>query len=266
MQQIGGRLRSIEMSGNIAEVALSERPPIDLLRNASLFLDFDGTLVGLASTPDGVQVSDSLRDLLSSLAIALDGRVVILSGRAADDIQTLIHPLELIIGGSHGLELVRPDKPAANPNRPEAIARAAAALRRLVDQHEGVIVEEKPFGVAVHYRLAPNAAETCREAVEQLAAREALEIQRGKMVFELRPSGADKGSALKTVMAGASFAGTVPVVLGDDITDEAAFKAAQQLQGAGILVGEARETEALYRLDGVDESLAWLAQAREVLA
>lgn len=254
------------MSGNIAEVTLSDRPPLSLLRNASLFLDFDGTLVGIAATPDGVRVGDDLRDLLCSLEKGLEGRVAVLSGRSADEINALIDPLRLIVGGSHGLELVRPDASADRPERSEAVGRAVAALRPLTDDHSGVALEEKPYGVAVHFRLAPDAAEACRNAVEAVALREGLEIQQGKMVYELRIGGADKGTALQTVMSEPPFAGTLPVVLGDDLTDEAAFAMARRLGGAGVLVGEPRETAARFRLGGVEESLAWLAQAREALA
>jgi trehalose 6-phosphate phosphatase len=253
------------MSGKTAEVALSERPPLHLLRGASLFLDFDGTLVQIASTPDGVRVSDGLRDLLSALDAVLEGRIVILSGRSADEINGLIHPLKLIVGGSHGLELVHPGAPAAKPQSPEAVDRAITALRSLLRDHDGVVIEEKPFGVAVHYRLAPEAERDCGAAVEQVAQRETLHIQKGKMVFELRIGGADKGTALQKVMASPLFVGTSPIVLGDDLTDEAAFAVARQLGGAGVLVGEPRETAATYRLDGVDESLAWLAAAAEAL-
>jgi len=254
------------MSGNIAEVAISERPPVDLLRGASLFLDFDGTLVEIASTPDGVRVSDRLRKLLSVLHQALNGRVAILSGRSAGEINALVHPVKLIVGGSHGLELVHPDASSSEPERPEAVARAIADLRGLASEHEGVVIEEKPLGVAVHFRLAPDAADACREAVERVAAREALHIQQGKMVYEVRPGGADKGTALQEVMRAPPFAGTSPVVLGDDLTDEAAFAVARQLGGAAVLVGPARETAATYRLESVKESLAWLAEAARAIA
>jgi trehalose 6-phosphate phosphatase len=80
------------------------RPPAELLRGASLFLDFDGTLVDIEPTPGSVSVSRELRDLLLKLKGRLDGRAAILSGRSVADVGQLLSPVRILIGGSHGLE------------------------------------------------------------------------------------------------------------------------------------------------------------------
>src|SRR3546814_12002490 len=97
--------------------------------------------------------------------------------------------------------------------------------------------------------------------MEKLAARSGLEIQKGKMVVELRPGGADKGDAVRAFMAEPEFAGARPVFVGDDVTDEHAFEAVAEMGGAGILVGPQRRSAAGYRLNDVAAVAAWLQEA-----
>lgn len=240
-----------------------DRPPVGLLKGASLILDFDGTVVEIASSPDAVEVSEGLRQLLLRLKDRLDGRVAILTGRPLEQIDRLIHPLRLPVSGSHGFETRHADGEHQRPGRPQALDSAIAGLRTLEEAHPGVLVEEKPFGVAVHYRQAADAEDQVREAAERMAEATGLELQPGKMVLELKAPGGNKAEGLKLLMAAAPFHGTRPVVLGDDLTDEPAFEAAKQLGGAGIFVGDSRPTKAGFRLRNVDEVLSWLDSAAE---
>jgi trehalose 6-phosphate phosphatase len=233
-------------------------PPVALLSGASLFLDFDGTLVDIAPTPDSVRVSIELRRLLERLGERLGGRLAILTGRPSAEVGRLLDPVSLAIGGHHGLEVGH-----AAVERPAGLDTLVEELRRLEREHPGVLVEDKPLGVALHYRGAPDAEEACREAIERAAERSGLEVQPGKMVLELKPRGGNKGDALRRLMSEPPFAGTVPVFLGDDLTDEPAFDAAQQLGGAGILIGDRSETAANYRLESVADAVEWLERACE---
>lgn len=232
-------------------------PPRDLLDDASLFLDFDGTLVPIAPTPDAVVVEPALIDLLSRLRARLEGRLVLLSGRSLADLGSLLGDWDGLSAGSHGLEAS--DEAATVPERDVAalLADELSALRSL---HPAVLVEEKSYGLALHYRQAPAAEEMCRRLGELAAARTGWTLQPGKMVLELRPPGADKGAALRRFMDRPGFVGSRPVMIGDDLTDEAAFGAAQALGGTGILVG-ARETAARHALPDVAAVRAWLAEA-----
>jgi trehalose 6-phosphate phosphatase len=124
-----------------------------------------------------------------------------------------------------------------------------------------VIVEIKPGGVAVHYRQAPQSEALCRTTATKLAADIGMAVQLGKMVVELKHPAADKGQALKQFMAAAPFVGTLPIFIGDDLTDEDGFAAAAELGGAGVLVGPDRSTEAKYRLEDVGSVRHWLATA-----
>ncbi|MBW6524703.1 trehalose-phosphatase [Sphingomonas sp. RHCKR47] len=241
-------------------------PPADLLIGASLFLDFDGTLVEIAATPDAVRVSDALRQLLRDLDARLAGRVAIVSGRSVSEIAALIDPVRLPIAGSHGLEIAAAGAPPIVPTRTAGVDAALSALRDFAADRPGVLVEDKPFGVGLHYRQAPAAEDEARALAGRLADEHDLHLQLGKMVAELRLPGADKGSALNAMMAEPARASTRPVFMGDDVTDEAAFAAACDLGGAGILIGPARDTAARFRLDDVSAALDWLRAGAEVLA
>ena len=237
-------------------------PPVSLLRGASLFLDFDGTLVDIAPTPDDVRVTAELRGLLSRLRDRLEGRVAILTGRPAEYVERVLDPVSLSIGGHHGLE-TRHGAISTAIERPPILDEILAELRQLEREHPGVLIEDKPLGIAVHFRQAPEAEDACRAAIERAAERSGLHVQPGKMLFELRPGGADKGDALRRLMHQPPFAGTAPVFLGDDLTDEPAFVAAQELGGAGILIGHRTDTAANYRLESVERAADWLGKACE---
>lgn len=240
-------------------------PPLSLLAGASLFLDFDGTLVELASTPDAVRMEDEVKSVLQRLQDKLSGRLALLSGRSLADVRSYLHPLEVAAGGSHGLELAHASEADVTVQSPAGLASAIEELKRLELDRPGVIVEIKPGGVAVHYRQAPQSEALCRKIAAKLAADIGMAVQLGKMVVELKHPAADKGLALKQFMAAAPFAGTLPVFIGDDLTDEDGFAAAAELGGAGILVGPDRSTRAKYRLEDVAAVRRWLADASEQL-
>ncbi len=253
-----------------AAPALLPPPPEPVADDVSLFLDFDGTLVEIAERHDAIVVGEPLRTLVRALARRLDGRLAVVSGRTADEIVGYLHAADshppFAIAGSHGLELRWTDGRGEAPTRPETLDAVLAALHALAADHPGVVVEEKAFGAALHYRGAPDAGPACDALAEELAAAYGLHLQRGKMVAELRLPGADKGDAVRRFMADAAFAGTTPVFLGDDVTDEAGFAAAAELGGWGVLIGDAPVTAAHYRLDDVAAVHHWLARIAGVSA
>ncbi len=244
-------------------------PPAELLRDASLFLDFDGTLVEIADRPDAVQVDDRLHKLIASLVTALDGRVALISGRPAGEVRGFLgggaEP-GFAIAGSHGMEFLWADGHRTAAERPASLEQVHAAMTALAAENPGVMVEDKPLGAALHFRQAPEAEEACRALATKLADVHGLKLQPGKMLFEVRTTGGDKGRAIATFLEKPEYAGTRPVFIGDDTTDEPGFAMAARLGGAGILVGTARNTSATYLLAGVPETLDWLTQATEALA
>lgn len=231
-------------------------------RPISLFLDFDGTLVDLADRHDAIRVDPHVRGLMTALARRLDGRLAVVSGRAADEILTYLHAGDdmppFAIAGCHGLELLWSDGRRETPLRPAMLEEVLAEFHAFAQSWQGVVVEEKPFGAALHYRLAPEAGPACDALADALARRHGFTLQLGKMVCELRSHGADKGDAVHRFLAEPPMAGTPPLFIGDDLTDEAGFAAAERLGGAGILVGAPRQTAARYGLPDVAAVHRWL--------
>lgn len=240
---------------------LPEPPPLDL-RCDALFLDFDGTLVHLAETPDGVNPPPDLLELLQGVTKALAGRLAVISGRGIAVLDGFGLGA-LTLAGSHGAEWRPPGGAAEGLARNAEIDRAHAAFAGFAAAHAGTLCEAKPLGTALHFRLAPEHGAAAIALAERLAtdAGGALHLQHGHAMVELRTPGADKGTALDRLHALPPFAGHRPIFVGDDLTDEPAFAAAAAAGGHGIFVGEPRETSATYGLAGPDAVLAWLARA-----
>lgn len=236
-------------------------PPTTLLENSALFLDFDGTLVPIADRPDAIAVDAMLLPLLQRLRDALEGRLVLVSGRATADVRRWLGGDDIRVVGSHGLE-----RDGHDTLRAAALDDCLSYLHEVKSRHAGVIVEEKPFGAAIHFREAPEAERACRAAAEHVAATADMKVLPGKMVFEIKPSQGDKGTAIIAMMEEPGFAERRPIFIGDDLTDEHGFAAVRKLGGSGILVGEERQTAATYRLENVERVHGWLASAAEELA
>lgn len=212
---------------------MTPSPPLALL------LDFDGTLVPTASTPDGVTVSSELHVLLGEALARLEGRLAIVSGRSLEQLDALwgrtLWPVT--VAASHGLEL-RHDGHRRAPPSAAIFARLSRLAEKRFGARNGVVSELKSFGLGIHYRLAPRMGEAVRRFAEVCAAENDLVIQEGDMVWELRLPGADKGDAVRAIMKLPAFAGSLPVYIGDDFTDIAAIDAVRDLGGRGIAVGD----------------------------
>ncbi|MBV8688353.1 MAG: trehalose-phosphatase [Alphaproteobacteria bacterium] len=233
-------------------------PPPSIQSGDALFLDLDGTLIELADTPDSVRVPDALGELLGRLAHRLEGRVAIVSGRALADVDRHLGRVAVTVAGSHGAELRLRDGGAVARPAPPGLEAARAAAARLARDDSRLLIEEKPAGVAVHFRAAPEREAEVGRFAAALAEQTGLRLQKGKMVAELLAPGCDKGEALRAMMAEPSFAGARPLFVGDDLTDEHGFEAAAAAGGGGILVGAPRATAARWRIGGVAAVLRWL--------
>ncbi len=225
-------------------------------------LDLDGTLLELLDRPEQVVADAGLRDLLRALDKRLGGRVAVISGRSIAQIDAILGDvaLDLAVAGSHGLE-ERWQGEVVRPDRPEALDIATERLRSLVESRPGVLLEEKALGVALHYRMDPSAEVSARALARALSEEFDLHLQPGKMMVELHVGGGDKGTAVARLMTRTPFAGTIPVFIGDDLTDEPAFAAARHLGGHGILIGSIRPTAAEHALASPAALRAWLAGA-----
>jgi trehalose 6-phosphate phosphatase len=230
----------------------------------ALFLDVDGTLLELAATPRAVSVPGDLREGLRGLSLASGGAVALVSGREIRDLDALFAPLTLPSAGLHGFE--HRSASGVYHRRPlpsaAALEDARGAISHLARQHAGLLLEDKQFALALHYRDAPHLEEAVMKAMREIAARLTgeLELQRGKMVVELRPAGATKAEAVAAFLAEAPFAGRLPIFIGDDLTDEPAFELVNRLDGASVVVNAKRASAARTRFADVTAVRGWLTQ------
>lgn len=229
----------------------------------ALFLDLDGTLVEFAGRPHEAAPSERLRELLPRLAPATGGAVAIVSGRAIAELDRLLAPHRFAAAGIHGLE----HRNAAcdeirTPGDAGTLDPARKKLDALAEQHDGLLLEDKGFAVALHFRQRPDLAPAVAQAASELDAAlpTSLEVLRGKMVLEIKLAGSNKGVAIRTFMHEPPYAGRTPVFIGDDVTDEAGFEAVNAMQGVSIKVG-AGPSAAHWRLDDVAAVVAWLELA-----
>lgn len=234
-----------------------------------LFLDFDGTLVDLREHPGEVTVPAHLVELLGRLRAVFGGAVAIISGRSVADLDRLLAPLTLPLAGIHGLE--RRDA-TGRLHRDEAAECALDAVRAavadFVARHAGLFWEDKGAAFAVHYRRAQALEPTVRSFLD--AQLERLDgdfhVQAGKFVFELKPHGRDKGRAVDAFLREPPFAGRVPVFIGDDVTDEDAFRAVNARGGHSIRVAPTGgPSEATGRIGSVGEAVDWLRELVETI-
>ena len=226
----------------------------------ALFLDFDGTLIDLAATPDAVVVPPGLRATLVACTGAFDGAVAIVSGRPIAVLDAMLRPLTLPAAGLHGLELRLADGTA------ERTAHGAAGLdgvrsqfMSLAQEDTRLVVEDKGSSLALHFRRAPEREQELRALVAEAATwHNRHHVMHGKMVLEVKPVHADKGTAITRLLETSPFAGRTPVFAGDDITDEDGFAAVNRLGGISVKVGEG-ESAAACRVPDVAALRDWLA-------
>lgn len=229
----------------------------------ALFLDFDGTLVEFAETPGAVLVDASVTSLLVDLYVALDGALALVSGRSIASLHSVLAPTVVPMAGQHGLEIYRPGRSILDlACLPEDWTLVVERLERFVSGRPGLLLEHKGLACALHYRRRPELESEVLQATEHLidSLNSDIVMQRGKSVVEVRAAGANKGVALQWFMTREPFAGRYPVFIGDDDTDEDGFRAAKNMGGLGIHVGQSRSTEANLRLDNVAATKQWLSE------
>lgn len=244
----------------VSSANLPAPPPLEHLLSTgrpALFLDFDGTLVELAPTPDSIRPLGDLSHRLGALAERLEHRLALVSGRALADIERHIGPLPIAGAGSHGADVRAADGAALSLPAGEFPAAIEREMRTFAHEH-AIDYEAKPHGGALHYRSRPALEALVHDFAQLLAARHGWKAQAGKCVVELVKGDADKASAVHMFMKSPPFAGAYPVFVGDDLTDEAGFAACRAFGSHGILVGDRAYTAAGYRLPDVASVHAWL--------
>jgi trehalose 6-phosphate phosphatase len=237
-------------------------PPRLRTAEIALFLDVDGTLVEIEREPGAVHVPEQLCRVLRELQLALGGALALVSGRPVSQLDRLFSPLHLAAAGLHGLERRHPPATVVRAEIPPSLFDDARhRLATFAAARRGVLLEDKGLTLALHYRNAPAQQAAAAAIAEGVVAASngALTLLAGKMVFELKPPGYDKGRAIDAFMAEPPFLGRQPVFAGDDITDEAGFAMVDQLGGVAIRIGsDSRPTRAGHGLADVQTTQHWL--------
>lgn len=241
-------------------------------KRPALFLDYDGTLSPIAARPELARLSPSMKTLLKELSAQIP--VAIISGRGREDVAALVDLPQLIYAGSHGMDIKGPAiekiAPGAHALLP-IIQEAKVKLQAQLHEVSGVLVEDKKFSLAIHYRQAPHQALGLIEKLVDQVGSEFPQLKKtlGKKIFELRANIPwDKGKALTYLLESLALNPEqyFPIYIGDDETDEDAFAALQE-EGAGILVHEApRKTFAQFYLKDVGEVESFLGEIHGLLA
>jgi len=219
----------------------------------AVFLDYDGTLTPIVSQPENAWLSDSMRQTLQELAAQTP--VAILSGRDLDDVRQRAGIDDIVYAGSHGFDIAGPHglrRQMATEFLPK-LDTVENELHKRLDGISGALVERKRFSIAAHYRnVKEEDIPRVKRAVAEAAARH-RELRRidGKKVYELLPDIEwDKGKAVLWLLEalGLDRENSRSIYIGDDVTDEDAFRALER-RGIGILVSEeSQPTAARYSL------------------
>ena len=213
--------------------------------DVALFLDVDGTLLDLAATPDAVCVP---ADLIATLARAerkLAGALALVSGRTIEDLDRLFDPLRLRGSGVHGAQMrLQPNRPAqAVPAAVQLPPSLETTVRCAIRHFPALLVENKGFSLAVHYRRNPQAAQWLRETLQELILATpswGVELLDAHYAFELKRPSFNKGKSIALFLQEPPFHGRRPVFIGDDTTDEAGFAEVVARGGQAYSIGERR--------------------------
>ncbi|SOD99870.1 trehalose-phosphatase [Caenispirillum bisanense] len=242
-------------------------------RTPALFLDYDGTLTPIVPRPEDAVLSDAARAVVRRVAAVLP--VAVVSGRDRPDVERLVAIDGLIYAGSHGFDVEVPgggtlENPVSG-DWSQTLDAAERALHAGLDAIDGAQVERKKFSIAAHYRRIADADYPAFRAVlDEVGGRfPDLKEKPGKKVFELQPAiDWHKGKCVLWLLQALDLdrPDVAPLFLGDDVTDEDAFRALQTVDGGlGILCADpaedpARETAAAFRVDDPDQILTLLAR------
>ena len=237
----------------------------------SIFLDYDGTLSPIVERPEDAVLAPAMKDVLEK--VAARHRTAVISGRGLADLLDRVAVDNIFYAGSHGFELRYPNGETTSN---EAAAKAAERLQDLVKEFEtrlagvaGSQLELKRFGLAVHYRrVADDAVPGVIETVETVRALfPELALKTGKKVYEFVPAlDWNKGKAIDWIMGTADLGRgtTYPIFVGDDVTDEDAFREIHDW-GLGVAVGDdgPSPTFATYKVESVEAAGRFLAAVAE---
>ena len=236
-----------------------QTPALNFNQPIALFLDVDGTLLEFCNNPDDVYPGVELNLILKSLSSLLKGALALVTGRRVLEIDRIFHPLQLPVGGQHGLEHRDAEgnfKLVKSLKFPENIRSQIQCFGEIYPE---CAIEDKSLTMAIHYRRAPKLEEKVLKFVNKLIEGEKhFHAISGNMVIEIKPLGVDKGQSIALFMENEPFVDKLPIFIGDDVTDEDGFRYINANNGISIKVGTRTSSLARYNLNNVNAVHDWL--------
>src|SRR6478752_5469473 len=238
------------------------RSLIPHLSETAILLDIDGTLLDLMPTPREVWVPPDLAKTLNRLLVRTNGALALVSGRSLNDIDLIFAPDQFPAVGGHGAEMrIAGDSEAVAAHAPPMDKELKLRLAAIAKLSPGILLEDKGYSLALHYRLAPHAEKAIYAAVSLIRAdlpNAPIEVLPGKCVCEIKHSGFTKATGVLELMSHEPFQGRRPIFIGDDVTDEAVFGIMPDLGGLAFSVGRHATGVADY-FDEPRDVREWLA-------
>ncbi len=244
-----------------------------------LFLDYDGTLARIADRPEQACLPSRAKELLKELRDSARCKIAIISGRGLEGIKGRVGLEGITYAGNHGLEIEGPKikfKSPVSSSYIRILREIKDNLERKISRVPGAFIEDKGLTLSLHYRQAdkrdiPFLKAGLDEVVRAYSAKDKILVKAGKMVFEIRPPVRwDKGKVVLWLLARQSFAlkeklEVVPLYIGDDVTDEDAFRALED-KGITVRVGESEGSRAEYYLKNTDEVFLLLKDIKVIVS
>ena len=225
----------------VPETVPVPRSLVSHLSETAILLDIDGTLLDLMPTPREVWVPPGLTKTLNRLFARTNGALAMVSGRSLNDIDLIFAPEQFPAVGGHGAEMrIDPDSESVAAHAPPLDKELKRRLAAIAHLSPGILLEDKGYSLALHYRLAPHAEKAIYAAVSLIRAdlpNAPIEVLPGKCVCEIKHSGFTKATGVRELMTREPFRGRRPLFIGDDVTDETVFGIMPDYDGLAFSVG-----------------------------
>lgn len=238
---------------------------IDKDKKYCLFLDIDGTISEFNADPKLSFIPRKTLDIIHQLQ-QMEILVCAVTGREVNVAIQLFHPVQLPIAGTHGLEIQINSNHKLITYTPDLhFHNLKKEIKNLCVTYPELLIEYKAYSIALHYRKHPELANIAKDIMQNLQLNfPMMKLVEGKYVFELLPNQANKGWAIQSILEYFNLQNTVPIFIGDDLTDEAGFSTIHQYDGISIKVGQG-DTNAQFRLKDVASVTEFLARFSQKL-
>jgi trehalose-phosphatase len=235
-----------------------------------LLLDYDGTLTPIVATPSKAIIHKDTKGLLQKLSRSPYCKIGIISGRKLENIKNIVGVNGIAYAGNHGLEiqgLKIKFESQVSPRLKLTIRNIAMDMQKRLSGIKGALIEDKGLTLSIHYRLVskkdmPAFEKAIFEVTNYYVVRDKIKVNYGKKVYEIKPPVKwDKGKVVSWLLARQQVVSgeknVLPIYIGDDITDENAFKVLRR-KGLTVFVGRPGNSKADYYLKNAEEVTKFL--------